>query len=458
MEIVDFPEHARYCHKALISGSGGGKSTLMQLMAHDNFKREESCVIIDPHGDLAEECSRLLVAHRGKGKKLQTIYIQPSIVVEGKQYAPRFNPLQIDYDRFPDMSKQSIIALRKDELIAAFEVIFWDSISENMRLMLSMCLQILLEKQDGYLGDLIMMLQPEVEDYLLDEARNHPDITIRNYFRNTFMSKNLLRAKNAVITRLLNAFSNPNLRNLLLVRKSTFSIQRILGENRSIIFNASQSYYGEVGTKILGSFVMAELMSFAMGRARIPKSQRHPVFAYLDEAPIFMTSTVEKILSQARKYCTYITSATQYVAQFRKSGVVGLLDSVLANSAVKIVGKCTYNDRKKLSNVIGLNLNEIPELHTGKFAMHIDQYAPELFQASDKLIRKDRAREFYCDDKLYAQLLKATALTSYHHPPTCDFDLEMKQRSSNEYVSGNPIQEPDSTSNSTVDDDFDSIF
>lgn len=87
---VRVAEDQRLRHSYITGQSGSGKSELLKLIVHEYVTRPEYCavVVLDPHGDLAEEIARWRVF---SGRD-QLLYVDPYLKYH---HAPTINPFQV---------------------------------------------------------------------------------------------------------------------------------------------------------------------------------------------------------------------------------------------------------------------------------------------------------------------------------------------------------------------------
>jgi hypothetical protein len=77
-----------------------------------------------------------------------------------------------------------------------------------------------------------------------------------------------------------------------------------------------------LGATLIGKFALA-----ALSRSDLAPEDRRDFFLYIDEFPLFVTASIDTILSEARKYGLALTLAMQYLEQLDPK----LLGAVLGN-------------------------------------------------------------------------------------------------------------------------------
>jgi hypothetical protein len=73
---------------------------------------------------------------------------------------------------------------------------------------------------------------------------------------------------------------------------------------------------GSEAGALLGSFILSLLRVTAVGRSDIPYEQRKDFHIYCDEAHKFLTTSLEDLIPESRKYKVSFTLAHQYLRQF----------------------------------------------------------------------------------------------------------------------------------------------
>ena len=156
---VYFPKSALKRHTYIVSETGNGKSQLMNLVFYDlqrisnsklkNGHYKNSLILIDPHGDLAEQALKFVL---NKGHE-RVIYIDPYInkaLGVKEEYTPIINPFDIK-----DKSEQNL-TITSQELTKAFEEIIkgGGNFSTHMDAILNPCIATLLWMENTTIKDL----------------------------------------------------------------------------------------------------------------------------------------------------------------------------------------------------------------------------------------------------------------------------------------------------------------
>lgn len=370
-----FPFSARKRHAYILGSSGSGKTELIKLFVYSDIKQRLGNLVLDPHGDLVEDLSRLKANHKN------IIYLSAEFGKIG--YYFKLNPFDHEYHNKSDHIKQAFISVKCQELLNAFAIVMQTEFTGNMSRMVFNILQVLLHHKGMNLNDFLKCLRPATSEPYERLASQHPLENVRLYFEHDFNLKTLSITKQSVLTRFENALANYHLAQIFDCEKSSFNLKKSLNQGKSILINASQGLLGEQGCRMLGSFLLSELTTLALQKASIPEQFRKPWMIYIDECQNFLTPRIDKILSEARKYGLHLTMANQFLNQIDDTR---LRASILANTNVKCLGLSSNKDFDTMSKELGLKNKTIPKLGKGRFVVKVGSYDALAIQAYNFLI------------------------------------------------------------------------
>lgn len=430
------PLGARKRHTYVLGKSGSGKTELIKLFVYNDILRNDASLIIDPHGDLVEEISRLKIWH-GKAKN-KCAFISPKFGKDG--FMPRFNPFEHDYFKHENsFVVESLITSKAEFLAKAFQTITKSEFTITMETMIRSCLTVLLSHKRTNITDLLDFLSLDKSEPFLKKAQVHWNEQIRNYFSSDFLNKSTEPTKNAIRLRLYKILSQSSVKHMITARKSSFNIIELLEQKKTVLIDASKGDFGEDGSSILGSFFLAQLSAYAMERKRVESKNRNPFFIYVDECHNFLSTSIESILAEARKFGVHLTMANQTLGQF--DGNMTIKKIVLSNTDVKICGDGSNADKKKMGANMGMDLDKIYNLNKGKFAVKAGHRKGFVMQAHSFLlseiqqensfnenIKKENV-EFYLSSKSekYSSFLEEQIKRYYKKIESNDENVERKR-------------------------------
>ncbi|MCL4359872.1 type IV secretion system DNA-binding domain-containing protein [Patescibacteria group bacterium] len=306
-------------HLYIIGKTGVGKSKLIELLALADIREGKGCVIMDPHGDLAEELLRYIPRER----LYDIIYFNPA----DREYPMGFNPLEsvgsFEY-------RQNVVA----GFIAIFKKLFGFTWNQRLEHVLRFTTLALLDVPGTTVLGITKMLSET--DYRQEIVAQIQDPLIKKFWTTEFSSWNEQYAGEAitpVINKVGQFVANPLIRNIVGQGKSTVKIDELINNEKIVIANFAIGKLGEENSALLGAMFITKLWQAAVARASLPEGERKDTFLYVDEFQNFATSAFANILSEARKYKLNLTVAHQYMMQLPeevRSTVFGNVGSIIA--------------------------------------------------------------------------------------------------------------------------------
>ena len=349
------PEVDREAHTYITGKSGSGKSELLKVLIHSYARPsyKGGVVVIDPHGDFAEQVACFPeIANSGR-----LVYINP---VLSPYCSPTINPFDI-----PDRSILSV-AIYTEQIIKVFERLFslsgYGELSGNMVSVLQPCIATLLRTPGSTLRDLIAFMDDETNERLVRLGLQSPDQDMRFFFANRFSSKSYESTRAGLGSRIQLLLSPPILRNFL-IGKNTINLEEEANKGKFIIFSLPEGG-GKMTMPTIGSFIIAMLQGMAMRRHQESKSTRVPVHLFVDECQYFLSDEVKTILTGARKFGLHLTLAQQ---QFGQDMDTSLANTVLGNTAVKMVGMNDETTLKKFEDRLQVPLEDLRNIGRHRF-------------------------------------------------------------------------------------------
>ncbi len=374
---------------AIAGGTGSGKSELMKLFIKSDMESGMGALVIDPHSDLVSACNQLRIKRKGK----EVILLSNRYGKQGWHF--QYNVFEIQRTFKIDFEKEVYIGQRCQQLVEAFATILSVDFTVNMRLLIYNVLMVMHWNEGMQLRDFLNCMRPETSEPYLKLVANVPDRNVRLFFAHDFHKPDFKRTKLAVLNRFSSALGNVGLRTILDCQKSTFQLNKLLYSGAIILVDTHG--LGSVGSSILGSFLVAEVFSYALSRGNIPTQFRKPIFLYLDECQRFMNTHVVNALQQARKFGLHLCLAFQDSGQFPNTSFG---EALLSNTGVKICGSASYKDLNLFCKELPrTKIDEIPSLSQGRFLVKISDYAPTILTAHSFLV--DRRGRSYLSKKQY---------------------------------------------------------
>ena len=295
----------RLRHFYIIGQTGTGKSTIMQVMARQDFEKWNGAAIMDPHGDLVKDLLPFVPRERAD----DVIVFNPSDLAR---------PIGLNLlEAEPD--ERDMVAQDANNIMIK---LFWNEIfgPRLQDYFLNGVLTLMEYPQGWALTDIIRLFTDE--DFQKDHVRNVKNPIVKAWWDKTYASMGQ-REKQEIIPYFAAKFSgfitNQTMRNIIGQTKSSFNIAKCMQEQKIIFLNLSKGLIGDINSQLLGMIVVSKIQTAAMQRQRMSKEERKDFFLYIDEFQNYVTPSIESILSEARKYRLGLVLAHQYLGQLEKS-------------------------------------------------------------------------------------------------------------------------------------------
>lgn len=326
----------RFRHFYIVGQTGTGKSSVIQLMARQDFHQGKGICVIDPHGSLIED----LLPYIPRERADDVIYFNP---VDTER------PMGLNLLEGKTQEEKELIALDAMNMMVKMfgEEIFGPRIQDYFR---NGCLTLMEDDEEGgAITDLVKLFTDEEwQKYKVTKVKN----PIVKAFWEKQMAQTGQREKQEMIPYFAAKFgqfyTNSLIRNIVGQTKSSFDVSQAMNERKIILANLSKGLIGDVNSQLLGMIFVNKVQVAAMRRQLQSKEERQDFFLYIDEFQNFVTQSIESILSEARKYRLGLILAHQYLDQLEKesklSGNVSLKGAVFGNVGTMMMYKIGPQD------------------------------------------------------------------------------------------------------------------
>lgn len=313
----------RFRHFYIIGQTGTGKSSIIQLMARQDFHNNRGLCVVDPHGSLIED----LLPYIPRERADDVIYFNP---------ADTERPMGLNILEADTPEEKDLVALDAMNMMVKMfgEEIFGPRIQDYFR---NGCLTLMDDDEEGgAITDLVKLFtDDEWQKYKVSKVKN----PIVRSFWDKQMAQTGQREKQEMIPYFAAKFgqfyTNALIRNIVGQTKSAFDIAKCMSQGKILLMNLSKGLIGDLNAQLLGMIAVSKIQVAAMRRQRLAKEERKDFFLYIDEFQNFVTPSIESILSEARKYRLGLILAHQYIDQLEKdsklSGSVSLKGAVFGN-------------------------------------------------------------------------------------------------------------------------------
>jgi energy-coupling factor transporter ATP-binding protein EcfA2 len=393
--LVLIPEDARKRHSYIAGQSGSGKSELLKVLLNAYLRNQSkvSLVLIDPHGDLAEQVARFPEVAGSD----RLIYLHPKLSPE---HSPTINPFELS-----DQSETAVHVMA-EQISSVFDELMrkagHNGLSGNMGALLIPCISTLLRREGSSIRDLQTFVDDKRNRELWQIGCQSPIPAHRNFFHERFYEKQFESTKSALYTRIQSLLNSPVLYRLL-VGPSTINLEEAVNAGKIIIFALPKGGIGAETSPTFGSFVLAMLQGLAIRRESVPEAQRVPVHVFVDECQNFLSPSVQTILTESRKYGLHLTLAQQTFAQDMDKELAA---AVLGNTAVKFCGMNDVKTLKPMDERMGVGIEAMQMLTVGQFFVKVSGNTPafklivprvteRIDSATWKTLKEAQLRDYY---------------------------------------------------------------
>ena len=311
----------------VIGASGSGKSTFFLNMIVQDIERGEGIGVLDPHGDLIDQIIARIPEHRHK----DVVLVDPS----DEQFPIGFNILSAHSDL-----EKTLLA---SDLVGIFRR-FSTSWGDQMASVLGNAVLAFLESnRGGTLADLRRFLvEPAYRNEFLTTVQ---DPHVAYYWKKEFP---LLtgRPQAPILTR-LDAFLRPKtVRYMVAQQQNRLDFAQIMDTKKIFLAKLAQGAIGEENAYLLGALLVSKFHQLTLGRQAIAEHARQYFWLYCDEFGGYVTPSMARLLSGARKYRLGLILAHQELRQLHDGEVKSAL---LANAGTRICFRVGDEDANALA-------------------------------------------------------------------------------------------------------------
>lgn len=296
----------RFRHFYVIWQTGTWKSSIMQVMARQDFVNWKWVAIIDPHWDLATDLMPFIPRERAD----DVIYFNPS---------DTWRPMWLNILESSSPEQQDLIVSDATNMMIKLfgSEIFGPRIQDYFR---NACIT-LMDYPNGWAITDVVKLFTE-ESFQKERVRTLKNPIVKAWWTQTYA---LMwdREKKEIIPYFAAKFgqfiTNSTMRNIIWQTKSSFDVFDIMQKWKILLVNLSKWELWDINSELLWLILVSKIQMSAMRRQSIPKEERTDFFLYIDEFQNYITPSIESILSEARKYRLWLVLAHQYLWQLEKS-------------------------------------------------------------------------------------------------------------------------------------------
>jgi len=315
-------------HVHVLGPTGVGKSTLLlNLIAADMAAGYGVCVI-DPKGDLASDVLERVPRER----EIDVVLLDPT----DAERPVGLNVLQVG-DQVPELVADQVVGIFH-HLFAAF----WGPRTDDI---LRSALLTLLSTPGMTLCEVPLLLTDEAFRRRLVGRLDDP-VGLEPFwawYENLSLAERS-QAIGPVMNKLRTFLLRSRVRNVIGQADPAIDLNTIVREGKILIVALPKGLLGEEAGALVGSLVVARLWQAVQGRAALPREQRRPFFAHIDEFQDYLNlpTSLSDLLAQARAYGLGLTLAHQHLGQLPAP----VRQAVLANARTKVIFQLAAADAR----------------------------------------------------------------------------------------------------------------
>ncbi|HJV33410.1 MAG TPA: DUF87 domain-containing protein, partial [Patescibacteria group bacterium] len=310
-------------HMYIIGKSGSGKSELIKSMAKQDIEAGRGVCVIDPHGDLAQDCLGFVPKSRAD----DVIYFSPA----DAERPMGLNLLEYD-ERYPEQ-KTFVI----NEMLKIFDKLYDLKSSGGPMFEQYMRNAMILVMDDPASGSTLLEIPRVLSDekfraYKLSKCKTQ---VVKDFWLKEAQKAggeaSLANMVPYITSKLTPFITNDIVRPIIGQQKSAINVRQAMDEGKILLLDLSKGKLGDINAYLIGMVLVGKILMAALSRTDMDAKERKDFYLYIDEFQNFITDSIATILSEARKYGLDLIIAHQYIGQISGKGDTTIRDAVFGN-------------------------------------------------------------------------------------------------------------------------------
>jgi type IV secretory pathway TraG/TraD family ATPase VirD4 len=322
----------RYEHMFVIGSTGSGKSTFLLNLI--NWERDNAVIVLDPHGEMAEQAAALV------DKKRLT-------------YISRYNPISLNPLTRKYLSKTEKVRELINVVNSSVKAVTPDQVAITVKMtrILNEAIAVMTKDEEidiKYISEFL-----DLEARRDEHFRKHVKPDFWNEFDKGGTDHARTRETASRITDRMALLYWDEVLAKFFLGDNQFNVKRIAEEKLVYIFDLS-GFDKEV-TAFIGNLVTHQIQSYGQHQA---DRQSPSLYVYIDEWSLFITDLMDKMLSQVRHYNVSFNLVGQSLEQVDRR----LRELVLSCTYSKVVFRCGYADAELVGREFDVTAKQIKSL------------------------------------------------------------------------------------------------
>lgn len=302
---IELPKSSRLQGLYVIGATGTGKSGLLENLIIQDIHQNIGCAVLDPHGDLIDKIlSRIKAEDEDK-----IIYLD----VLNRNYSFGLNLYNCS-----DPSDPERVVRTFEQVEHLFELLWGRDIEIATRPDLSQAIRntaysFIYNSDTEYTGcglvELPLLYEEEIPRSNIIRVLPKRSDRLFSYW-NRFNSLSDVRQREfsqMLVSRSERFIMNEFIRTIVGQSKTTINFREVMDQGKILLVKLPGQF--EDMTELLGSMIIAEILSAALSRSDTQKRRQFNIYA--DEFQKFASSDFSKLLTECRKYGQAVTIAHQ---------------------------------------------------------------------------------------------------------------------------------------------------
>ncbi len=401
---VMLPASAMLRHAYVTGAIGSGKTEMLKLLIHGQASAGNCAVVVlDPHGDMAEQIARWPEFAPGGAWHGRLAYVDPFL---DPGYSPCLNPFDLGGRPATTADSQQFIEALSEMLGTAGG----SSFTVPMRNILLHTVPVLMGAEGRSPADLVRFLNQGENIDLVEDARRKLRPDMASFFSGEFQAGQYQPTRLSITTKLRVMLQDQGYS--LFVGPATVNLEKLIEARKVVVFNLAKGRLGSETSAGLGRFILANILALALRRAAEKRTARTPAHVIVDECQNYLGPSVEQILTDARKFGVALTLCQQQVGQAMGTD---LAKSVVGNPQLKIAGTNEVGSYRALAGTVGARLDLFQRLRDRQFvvARGGGRNRPEPFILNAAGHLADESRSMTAEEW---DTVKAEQLAAYYLP------------------------------------------
>lgn len=342
---VLLPPDERTSHLIAVGKTGTGKSTFLYNMISQDIALGHGICVIDPHGDLVKSVLRYGIP---ENREEDVVVLD----LANNQY-----PVPLNLLHCPDgIANDVAVNMMMSVMMSIFDEMAFTEMGDT----LYSALLTLTSADNPTLLDISRLFnRPEFRLPLVEQL---DDLVIDEFWERFDKMKEGRQNEmvRPVMRRLNTFFSNKQLR-ATSCHPQSINLLNLIKSNKIILVSLAgdEAQLPEEQRNVLGASLIAQIQMAAMSGA-IPKP---PFMLYVDEAQNFVTTALDKMLSESRKRGLGLVLSNQYLKQL----VGKTLDAIEGNVATLVSFEVGEPDARTLGAYVKPQFQLDDLTHMGKY-------------------------------------------------------------------------------------------